>query len=140
MDRGTVPGCWDEGRRKREDRGTLADSPLTPVARTGNSRRSVSLPSAPLPTSSDASQYTYLTVNEIACAQTKPCAAFKHHFDECTERVLSGKTHIKGEDCVEELCTSLSSPPCCFKGIGAIFGTRDVVADFVVDSPFHALR
>lgn len=41
----------------------------------------------------------------IEVAQTKACAGFKHHLDECTERVLSGKTLIKGEDCVEELCT-----------------------------------
>lgn len=94
--------------RPGEDCRTRADPSVPLVARTGNSRRSVPNSSPPLPTPSLPSQYTNTTYIEIACAQTKPCAAFKHHFDECTERVLSGKTHIKGEDCVEELCTSFS--------------------------------
>lgn len=38
-----------------------------------------------------------------ACAAAKPCSTFKHHFDECTERITSGKTEFAGENCVEEL-------------------------------------
>ncbi|GAA6010455.1 hypothetical protein JCM11491_006946 [Sporobolomyces phaffii] len=38
-----------------------------------------------------------------ACAQTKVCANFKHHFEECGERLAAGKTIIDGETCVEEL-------------------------------------
>ncbi|GLB44385.1 putative ubiquinol-cytochrome C reductase hinge protein [Lyophyllum shimeji] len=38
------------------------------------------------------------------CKVTK-CAQLAAHFDHCQERVLSGKGY-KGEDCVEELCTS----------------------------------
>ncbi|GAA5836711.1 hypothetical protein JCM3766R1_006998 [Sporobolomyces carnicolor] len=38
-----------------------------------------------------------------ACGQTKVCANFKHHFEECGERIAAGKTIVDGETCVEEL-------------------------------------
>ncbi|GAA6058659.1 hypothetical protein JCM10212_004070 [Sporobolomyces blumeae] len=38
-----------------------------------------------------------------ACGQTKVCANFKHHFEECGERLAAGKTIVEGETCVEEL-------------------------------------
>ncbi|GAA5946698.1 hypothetical protein JCM3765_000352 [Sporobolomyces pararoseus] len=38
-----------------------------------------------------------------ACGQTKVCANFKHHFEECGERLAAGKTIVDGETCVEEL-------------------------------------
>jgi len=41
-----------------------------------------------------------------ACGQTKVCANFKHHFEECGERLAAGKTIVDGETCVEELCKS----------------------------------
>ncbi|KAM0754886.1 Non-heme 11 kDa protein of cytochrome bc1 complex [Meredithblackwellia eburnea MCA 4105] len=31
------------------------------------------------------------------------CKSFKHHFEECAERINNGNTHIDGETCVEEL-------------------------------------
>ncbi|KAK4058256.1 ubiquinol--cytochrome-c reductase subunit 6 [Microbotryomycetes sp. JL221] len=36
------------------------------------------------------------------CEQ-KQCKTFRHHYEECAERVAAGKTHIEGETCVEEL-------------------------------------
>lgn len=41
------------------------------------------------------------------CKESKACAPFKHHFDECVERVTGaevGQANKKGphEDCVEE--------------------------------------
>jgi len=44
----------------------------------------------------------------IACGQTKVCANFKHHFEECGERLAAGKTIVDGETCVEELCKYLT--------------------------------
>ncbi|GAA5840794.1 hypothetical protein JCM9279_001223 [Rhodotorula babjevae] len=38
-----------------------------------------------------------------ACGNTKVCKEFKHHFEECGERVAAGNTIIDGETCVEEL-------------------------------------
>ncbi|GAA5970530.1 hypothetical protein JCM21900_000187 [Sporobolomyces salmonicolor] len=38
-----------------------------------------------------------------ACGQTKVCASFKHHLEECGERLAKGETMIHGETCVEEL-------------------------------------
>lgn len=49
-----------------------------------------------------------------ACGNTKVCKEFKHHFEECGERVAAGNTIIEGETCVEELCAfSLSSGWSC---------------------------
>ncbi|KAH0536774.1 hypothetical protein FGG08_006377 [Glutinoglossum americanum] len=44
---------------------------------------------------------------EEECANSKQCAPFKHHFDECVERVTEASEHADGkkgphEDCVEE--------------------------------------
>lgn len=57
-----------------------------------------------------------------ACGQTKVCANFKHHFEECGERIAAGKTIVDGETCVEELCKrflpfkrSLSCAKCCLR-------------------------
>ncbi|BGP38825.1 Cytochrome b-c1 complex subunit 6, mitochondrial [Rhodotorula kratochvilovae] len=38
-----------------------------------------------------------------ACGNTKVCKEFKHHLDECGERLAAGKTIIDNETCVEEL-------------------------------------
>ncbi|KAL8286566.1 hypothetical protein RQP46_004583 [Phenoliferia psychrophenolica] len=38
-----------------------------------------------------------------ACENSKACHGFKHHFEECAERVTSGKVQLPGENCVEEL-------------------------------------
>ncbi|CEQ41452.1 SPOSA6832_03161 [Sporobolomyces salmonicolor] len=38
-----------------------------------------------------------------ACGQTKVCASFKHHLEECGERLARGETIVHGETCVEEL-------------------------------------
>jgi hypothetical protein len=35
------------------------------------------------------------------CAESKQCAPYKHHYDECVERVTGGDNESK-EDCVEE--------------------------------------
>ncbi|GAA6000207.1 cytochrome b-c1 complex subunit 6 family protein [Rhodotorula paludigena] len=38
-----------------------------------------------------------------ACGQTKVCHEFKHHLEECGERLAAGKTIVDNETCVEEL-------------------------------------
>ncbi|BGP46927.1 Cytochrome b-c1 complex subunit 6, mitochondrial [Rhodotorula kratochvilovae] len=38
-----------------------------------------------------------------ACGNTKVCKEFKHHLEECGERLAAGKTIIDNETCVEEL-------------------------------------
>lgn len=41
-----------------------------------------------------------------ACGNTKVCKEFKHHLEECGERLAAGKTIVPNETCVEELCES----------------------------------
>ncbi|KAI9858156.1 MAG: ubiquinol--cytochrome-c reductase subunit 6 [Trichoglossum hirsutum] len=58
---------------------------------------------------------------EEECANSKQCAPYKHHFDECVERVTEAQEHAgdnKGphEDCVEEFfhlahCASQCAAP-----------------------------
>ncbi|KAJ7132718.1 Non-heme 11 kDa protein of cytochrome bc1 complex [Mycena filopes] len=43
------------------------------------------------------------------CAARAECAPMKHHFEKCQEKVEAGKG-FKGEECVEELCTSSLAP------------------------------
>lgn len=47
-----------------------------------------------------------LTIGPIECANSSQCAPYKHHFDECVERVTQQQEDedYKGpkEDCVEE--------------------------------------
>lgn len=50
-------------------------------------------------------------IYHVECAQSKECAPYKHHFDECVERVTRNgeDPNFKGphEDCVEECEYSL---------------------------------
>ena len=50
--------------------------------------------------------------NPTACRESKQCAPYKHHFDECVERVTKAQEESgqANEDCVEELCM-LCTPP-----------------------------
>lgn len=50
----------------------------------------------------------WLTILVTDCAKSKQCAPYKHHYDECVERVTEqqGKDGKADEDCVEE-CTSI---------------------------------
>jgi hypothetical protein len=57
----------------------------------------------------------------LECANSKQCAPYKHHFDECVERVTEAQEHAgdnKGphEDCVEE-CKWSSLPHPIFRSL-----------------------
>ncbi|RKF76523.1 Cytochrome b-c1 complex subunit 6 [Golovinomyces cichoracearum] len=56
---------------------------------------------------------------EEECKNSKTCSPAKHHFEECVERVTSGKG-TKDEDCVEEFfhlthCASTCAAPKLWK-------------------------
>lgn len=77
-----------------------ADSLRVPfAARPGNPRGSVAIARRPRSSDTDPRLST-------ACENSKACHGFKHHFEECAERVTSGKVLLPGENCVEELCES----------------------------------
>ena len=55
-----------------------------------------------------------LTKTLAECARSSQCVGFKHHFDECVERVTSASEDADSqgpkEDCVEECKSSLQRP------------------------------
>ena len=56
------------------------------------------------------------SARQIECARSAQCAPFKHHYDDCVERVTAAEedSERKGpkEDCVEE-CTCANPIPNC---------------------------
>lgn len=58
----------------------------------------------------------WLTKSSTDCARSAQCAGYKHHFDECVERVTAeaDDADYKGpkEDCVEECTFSPNSRGC----------------------------
>lgn len=58
-------------------------------------------PTGPAQLATDSPRFTLV---RAACADSKACHSFKHHFEECAERINAGNKHIEAENCVEELC------------------------------------
>lgn len=79
----------------------------------------------------ESTWYTMRRSNMAECENSPACASVKHHFDECQERVTSGKG-FEGEDCTEELyvfrCSDTLPAVCYVVGLADISPPRSLRA------------